>query len=412
MNKKPNFDGATKVQTKRLYFDDSYQVEFESRVREIREYSGRPALILEETCFYPEGGGQPCDGGEIEGVRVIEVREEDDQIIHILEREVKAEKVRGKIDWVRRYDHMQQHSGQHLLSQVCWEILGAETLSFHLGEEASSIELDLTQFSEEEKKKIETRAAEIIFKNKPIKIYFIDESQSDEIPFRKKPLKSGLIRVVEIDNYDYSACGGTHVRRTGEIGLIKIIGEEKVRQHVRLFFVCGYRALKDYQNKEKILIQLAGNLGTSVHQLQVTVDKLQEEARALRKRCLKLREEMNQYEAEKLMAEARGSIIDRIYEDRNAEEARNLGLRIIHSGRFIIIFGVKAETRHHLVLARSKEIALDLKKWLPWLKEAFEAKGGGSDSLIELALPRSFSLEKIINEVKEKMAFELKNTHS
>lgn len=412
MNEKPNFDGATKVLTKRLYFDDSYQVEFESRVREIREYSGRPALILEETCFYPEGGGQPCDRGEIEGVRVIEVREEDDQIIHILEGEVKAEKVRGKIDWVRRYDHMQQHSGQHLLSQVCWEILGAETLSFHLGEEDSSIELDLTQFSEEEKKKIETRAAEIIFKNKPIKIYFIDESQSDEIPFRKKPLKSGLIRVVEIDNYDYSACGGTHVRRTGEIGLIKIIGEEKVRQHVRLFFICGFRALKDYQNKEKILIQLAGNLGTSVHQLQVTVDKLQEEARSLRKKCLKLRGEMDQYEAEKLMAEARGLIIDRIYEDRNAEEARNLGLRIIHSGRFIIIFGVKAETRHHLVLARSKEIVLDLKKWLPWLKEAFEAKGGGSDSLIELALPLSFSLEKIINEVKEKIAFELKNTHS
>lgn len=412
MSEKPDVDGPTKAQTRRLYFDDSYQIEFESRVREIRAHAGRPALILEATCFYPEGGGQPGDSGEIEGVKVVEVIEEEGEIVHLLEREIQAEKVRGKIDWVRRYDHMQQHSGQHLLSQVCWEILGAETLSFHLGEESSSIELDLARLSEEEKREIETRATEIIFNNKPLKIYFIDESQIDEIPFRKRPIMSGLIRVVEIENYDYSACGGTHVRRTGEIGLIKIIGTEKIRQHVRIFFVCGHRALKDYQNKEEILTKLAANLGTSPNQLQVTVARLQEEARVLRKRCLKLREEMNQYEAEKLMAEASEPILDRVFEDRTAEETKNLGLKIIHSGRFLVIFGVKGETRHHLLVARSKEISIDLKEWLPWLKEAFEAKGGGSDSLIELVLPPGFSLEKIISEVKEKIVLELEKAHS
>ncbi len=403
MDEKINIREERRNQTRRLYFEDSYQIEFESPVKEIRKHEGRPALILEATCFYPEGGGQPSDRGEIEGVKVIEVREEDGQIVHILEKEIQAEKVKGQIDWLRRYDHMQQHSGQHLLSQVCWEILGAETLSFHLGEESSSIELDLDRFSEEAQIEIETRAAEVIFKNKPIKVYLIDESQSEKIPFRKKPVKSGLIRVVEIEGFDYSACGGTHVRQTGEIGLIKIIGTDKVRQHVRLFFLCGYRALRDYQNKEKLIKQLATSLGTSPGQVQITVDKLQEEARILRKRCLKLREEMNQYEAEKFMAEAGEPIIDHIFEDRSAEEARNLGLKIIHSGHFLIIFGVKGETRNHLILARSNEISLDLKKWLPWLKEAFEAKGGGSDSLIEMALPQHFSLEKIIQELKEKI---------
>lgn len=396
------------MQTKRLYYEDSYLREFETRVIAREEYRGYPALILEATCFYPEGGGQPSDRGEIEGVKVFEVIEEGDKILHLLEAEVRAAQVRGKIDWARRYDHMQQHSGQHLLSQVCWEMFKAETLSFHLGEESSSIELSVSRLSEDDKRKIEARAAEIIFENRPIKIYEIEEKDIDHFPLRKKPAKSGLIRVVEIDGFDYSACGGTHVRQTGEIGLIKIIGEEKIRQHLRLFFVCGWRALKDYQQKEQILAQLASTLGTSGELLLSTVNKLQIENRAWRKRCLKLREELNQYEAAKLMAEAHGLIIEKIFEDRSAEEARSLALKIIHGGQFLVIFGIKGEERNHLLLTRSDGLPLDLRSWLPWLKETFAARGGGSDSLIEMALPVDQSLEKIIKEIKEKIAETIK----
>jgi len=403
MNEAGNFKEPGKASTRRLYFEDAYRREFESRVIEVRFHEGRPALILEATCFYPEGGGQPGDLGEIEGVKVVGVIEDQGEILHLLEEVVQAEKVKGKIDWARRYDFMQQHSGQHLLSQVFFELLGAETLSFHLGEETASIELDLAQLEEADVEKVERKTAEIIFENRPIKTYFIEEREISQIPFRKRPVKSGLIRVVEIDRFDYSACGGTHVRQTGEIGLIKIIGQEKIRKNVRVYFVCGYRALKDYQHKEKILARLATGLGTSINQLPLTVERLQLETRDLRKRCLKLREEMNQYEAEKIMAEAREIIIDRLFEDRTAEEARHLGLKIVHSGRFLVIFGIKGESRNHLLLARAAEIPLDLRKWLPWLKENFEARGGGSDSLIEMALPKSQNLEEIISELRKKI---------
>jgi len=407
-----NFKETGKASNRRLYFEDAYRREFESRVLEFRSFEGRPALVLEATCFYPEGGGQPGDLGEIDGVKVVGVIEDQGQILHLLEKEVRAEKVKGKIDWARRYDFMQQHSGQHLLSGVFFELLGAETLSFHLGEETASIELDLAQLGEVDTEKVERRSAEIIFENRSIKTYFVEEREINQIPFRKKPAKSGLIRVVEIDRFDYSACGGTHVRQTGEIGLVKIIGQEKIRKNVRVYFVCGYRALKDYQHKEKILARLATGLGTSIIQLPLTVERLQFEARDLRKRCLKLREEMNQYEAEKIMAEARGIIIDRLFEDRTAEEARHLGLKIVHSGRFLVIFGIKGESRNHLLLTRAAEIPLDLRKWMDWLRENFEARGGGSDSLIEMALPKSQNLEEIISELKNKIAPELEGNHS
>ena len=407
-----NFKETGKASTRRLYFEDAYRREFESQVMGIRSFEGRPALVLEATCFYPEGGGQPGDRGEIDGVKVVEVIEEQGEILHLLEKEVQAEKVKGKIDWARRYDLMQQHSGQHLLSQVFFELLGAETLSFHLGEETASIELDLARLSEADQERVERRSAEIIFENRPIKTYFVEEREVNQIPFRKRPVKSGLIRVVEIDRFDYSACGGTHVRQTGEIGLVKITGQEKIRKNVRVYFVCGYRALRDYQNKEKILARLATGLGTSINQLPVTVERLQLEARDWRKRCLKLREEMNQYEAEKIMAEAREIIIERLFEDRTAEEARHLGLKIVHAGRFLVIFGIKGESRNHLLLARASEIPLDLRKWLPWLKENFEARGGGSDSLVELALPKSQNLEAIISELRKKIISDLEGNHS
>ena len=407
-----NFKETGKASTRRLYFEDAYRREFESQVMGIRSFEGRPALVLEATCFYPEGGGQPGDRGEIDGVKVVEVIEEQGEILHLLEKEVQAEKVKGKIDWARRYDLMQQHSGQHLLSQVFFELLGAETLSFHLGEETASIELDLARLSEADQERVERRSAEIIFENRPIKTYFVEEREVNQIPFRKRPVKSGLIRVVEIDRFDYSACGGTHVRQTGEIGLVKITGQEKIRKNVRVYFACGYRALRDYQEKEKILARLASGLGTSIHQLPVKLERLQLEARDWRKRCLKLREEMNQYEAEKIMAEAREIIIERLFEDRTAEEARHLGLKIVHAGRFLVIFGIKGESRNHLLLARASEIPLDLRKWLPWLKENFEARGGGSDSLIEMALPKSQNLEEIISELRKKIISDLEGNHS
>jgi len=389
--------------TERLYFQDAYQTEFEAEVLATKEMNGHPALLLASTCFYPEGGGQPSDEGEINGVKVIQVYEEEGQIWHWLEREVKAEKVRGKVNWQRRFDHMQQHSGQHLLSQVCWELLRAETLSFHLGETVSTIELSLTHLAENEKKQIEKRVAELIFQNLPIKTYFLDETEASQLPLRKKPVKSGRLRIVEIQSYDYSACGGTHVRSTGEIGLVKIIGSEKIRQHVRISFVAGGRALTDYQKKNEILDSLAGIFSTSLDQVINSVAKLRDEVKALKKQNRRYGEELNQYEAEKIIAESSGLIIDRIFTDRTLEEVKDLALKIIHRARFLVIFGFRGETQDHLLLARSEAIAVDLRTFIPFLRDTLEAKGGGRESLVEMACPKNAPLEEAIQALRAKI---------
>ncbi len=393
-------------ETQRLYYFNAYQVCFEAKIIARGEWEGKPALMLEATCFYPEGGGQPCDLGEIEGVRVIKVIEQDGRIWHLLEKEISAEKkrVKGKIDWARRFDHMQQHSGQHLLSQVCWEKKKAETLSFHLGEESSSIELDVAHLTEEEEKLIEQRVAELIYKNLPIKTYFVSEQEAASIPFRKKPAKTGLLRVVEIEDYDFSACGGTHVGSTGEIGLIKIIGRERIRQHFRLFFLCGERARQDYQKKSQILERLAASLSSSLDQVGVAVERFQVEAKSLRKKCRRLREKLNEYEAKQILAETEGEVITRLWDDRSAQEARELALKIIHQGKALVLFGVRGETQDYLILARSEGIPLNLTSWLPFLRETLQGKGGGRESLVEIVCPKGASLEKVIEVLREKYA--------
>lgn len=393
------------LETRRLYFYDSYQVEFETEIIQRGEREGRPAVALEATCFYPEGGGQPCDLGEIEGVRVIKVIEEDCLVWHLLEKELSAEKrrLRGKIDWPRRYDHMQQHSGQHLLSQVCWELGRAETLSFHLGEEVSSIELDKESLSAEEEERIERRALELIFENRPVKTYFVSAEKAAAIPFRKKPVKTGKLRVVEIENYDFSACGGTHVRSTGEVGLLKIVGQDKVRRHVRLLFLAGFRAWQDYRRKNQVLERVAASFSVPYTQVELALDKLKKEARALRKKIQKTREELNEYEAGQLAAASSSGVITRLFEDRTAEEARSLALKIIHRGKFIVLFGIRGELQDHFILARSAEIPVDLTAWLPWLKETLQARGGGRESLIELVCPKQAPLTEAIKKIQEKI---------
>jgi len=166
-----------KKETKRLYLENPCKVEFEAQVVEKVAWEQKPALILDQTCFYPESGGQPCDKGMINGIEVIKVLEDEARIIHLVAEDMSSDKVTGKVDWQTRFDHMQQHSGQHILSQSFHELLGAETLAFHLGEAISTLEMDLRKISEEEVENIERRANEIVFEDREIKCYFIPEEK-------------------------------------------------------------------------------------------------------------------------------------------------------------------------------------------------------------------------------------------
>ncbi len=228
--------------TERIYYNDSYRRLFRARIEEVSP-DGR-AVYLNQTAFYPSSGGQPFDIGMLGGARVVDVVDEGERIAHIVEGAagVPSEDVEGAIDWDRRFDHMQQHTGQHLLSATFVDVLGAATLSFHLGDTVSTIELNIPALDAEAAARVERRTNERVMEAHPVTVAFRDAS--DDLGLRKATERTGMVRLVEIEGLDRSACGGTHVRSTAEIGCVLLRRQEKIRGRVRIEFVCGYRALK------------------------------------------------------------------------------------------------------------------------------------------------------------------------
>ena len=371
--------------TKRLYFENPYRTEFEARVVEMLTYGDRPALILDQTCFYPESGGQLADRGTINGVEVVHVVEEDGRILHLIKEELSSDKVVGKIDWERRFDHMQQHAGQHILSQSFYELFQAETRSFHLGEEASTVEINLREIKEEEVERVEKRANAKVFEDREIKSYFIDESEVERIPLRRPPQKTGRLRIVEVADYDYSACGGTHPKKTGEVGLIKILKWERIRDNIRFEFICGRRALHDYIWKNRSLRELSNRLTAHERDINNSVEKLFADLKSEKRKNRKFAEKLLHYEAQEIVQKAEGKIIKNIFTERSREEIKLLALNIIKAGECVVLYGMKDERGIHMVLARSDMIDIDLREFIPELASIMKGKGGGRPSLVEVA---------------------------
>jgi len=400
-----------KKETKCLYLENPYQVEFEAKVVEKVIWEKKPALILDQTCFYPESGGQPCDKGILNEVEVLKVLADEARIIHLVAEDISSAKVAGKVDWQTRFDHMQQHSGQHILSQVFHELLGAETLSFHMGEAISTLEMGLRKISEAEVENVERRANEIVFEDREIKCYFISEEKIESVPLRRPPKKKGLIRVVEVSDFDFSACGGTHVRRAGEIGLIKILRLERIRNNIRFEFICGRRALEDYLRKNRILRELSTRFTVNEGEILNTVEKLSSDLKSQKRKGKKMQEKIAQYEAHEIIQEAKGRIIKEIFVDKTPEEVRFLVLNIIRKGDFVVLFGLKGEERGHLILACSENINIDMREIVPLVSPLIKGKGGGRSSLVEIAGEEIENLEqaaeKAFEFIKKKMGANL-----
>jgi alanyl-tRNA synthetase len=390
--------GEKKVEeTKKLYFDFPYQRDFSARIVERRTQEGRPALVLDQTCFYPESGGQPFDIGTLAGVNVLQVFEAEGKIVHVVENDILSEEVIGNIDWTTRFDHMQQHAGQHVLSQSFFELYKAETLSFHLGEEVSTLEMDLRNFTEDQAARIEERANAVVFENREIKSYFVSEEQVKAIPLRRPPKKHGLIRVVEVAGFDFSACGGTHPYRTGEIGLVKILKWDRIRDNIRFDFVCGKRAMKDYALKHSILREMALSFTVIESEVPASVAKISTELKDQKKRMKKIQERLMQLEAQEMIQKAEGRIIKGTSAERTVEGTRHLALNIINSGEFIVLFGSIMEGRGHLILAASESLGFDTRELIPIVSPLVEGKGGGSPSLVEIFAPVTSNIEKALD---------------
>ncbi len=396
--------------TKRLYYQDSYLKEFKAKVLKKIKRDNQPAVILDETAFYPTSGGQPYDKGFIQGIPVIEVVEEDEEIIHILKEELKEEinsEVLGKIDWKIRFDHMQQHLGQHILSGALMEMWGSETVSFHLGEEVCTLDIAKRKISEEEVKEAEECTNEIIFKNRPVKCYFVEgEEELKRLNLRKMPEKTGKIRIIEVEDFDLSACGGTHCRATGEVGLIKITKWEKRGEKTRLEFICGRRAWKDYFWKNELIKNISNQLTIKDSELGEAFDRMLEERKKIGKELKDYKEKLQEYEAKRLIDESslrdsRIKIINKVFEEENFQEVRKLIQKIINLDESVVVlFGVKKEGAK-ILFACSKALKYDMNGLTREAAKFIEGQGGGAPNFAQAGGKRAEGIEEALNYALE-----------
>lgn len=368
--------------TRRLFWEDPYQREFDSVVLESAEHAGRPAVLLEATCFYPTSGGQPHDLGTLNGIPVCEVLEEEKgQILHIVERPIaKGIPVHGVIDWSRRFDHMQQHSGQHLLSQAFERLLGAETVSFHLGEETCTIDVTLPDLDLERVQQIEALVNGVIFENRPVTAREYAEEEIGTLALRKAPVVHGRIRIVEVEGFDRCACGGTHVRATGEIGLVHIRGWERRRGQTRVEFLCGGRAQKDYLRLEALCREAANRLSVGVGELPEAVSRLQEALQQTGREVQALRKRLLESEAALLAAEAEpipgGRLLCRLLEGYDAAAMRYIAQSLAARGGMVALLGVR-EPSPQVCFVRSQDYDADMVTLFRQVVGPYGGRGGG-----------------------------------
>ena len=366
------------AETKKLYFEDAYLAEFEARVVGRNGIRGKASNHPGSNDVYPEAGGQSCDRGTIEGIAVLQVVEDGEAIVHVLERAIEADTVHGRIDWPRRFDRMQQHSGQHILSQAFYEVVKGATMSFHIGEEVSSVEIGVPKISDADLDRVEARANAVLFEDREIKTYFVPEDRIGTVPLRKPPKKRGPIRVVEVSGFDYSACGGTHCRRAGEIGLIKVTKADRIRNNLRFEFVCGGRALRDYQEKNRAVRQAAAFFSVADRDVATTVGKSLTEIKALKKKARKLEERIATFEAREVIHGAHGKVIQAVFDDKSPEETRFLAVQVIHNAERIVLFGAHGENQSHLILAAAEGLGLDVRTLIPAVSAVIQVRGGGA----------------------------------
>ncbi len=373
--------------TKRLYYADSYTLSFEASVLELTTHEGRPAVVLDRTYFYPEGGGQPADRGALNGVRVIDVqtRPSDRAVLHVLEAPLQTGRVVGEIDGERRHDFRVHHSGQHILSQALERAAAARTLSVHMSESSMTIDVDRTDIAPEEWEAIENLANRIVLEDRPVRAWFPNAKELAALNIRKLPEVEGRLRVVDVGGFDITACGGTHVARTGEIGLIKVIKAERRGESTRLEFKCGERALRDYRVKNDVINRLAAALTVGYWELPEAAARLQEQNRALQSELKAAREQLAGHEAAALLAQARQHSAYRLVArafTRHADEIRLLAQALVAEAGVVALLGVAGE-KAQLVFARSADVPIDMQ---PPLKKALDllgGRGGGRPNLAQ-----------------------------
>jgi len=378
----------TPQMTDRLYYTDPYSRAFDATVLGVASVGGRARVRLDRTCFYPTSGGQPYDTGTLGGPRVVEVLDESDgSISHVVEAgdalQVGAH-VRGVIDWTRRFDHMQQHTGQHLLSAAFDRLFGVRTVGFHLGADRSTIDLaretTLTEIAA-----AEAEANRIVWENRPVAIRFMTAEEAGRLPLRKESLREGTLRLIDIEAFDLSACGGTHVARTGEVGLVAIGGWERFKGGQRVEFLCGRRALGRFRSLRDTTDAAGRILSASTGDLPGAIERLQAETKTLRRTAGLLQTELAHYRAQHLAAEAEPTALGRLV--LRAVDGDAIGLKatasaVVARPGYVVVL-VSPTTPNLVVVARSQGIDMASDHVVSGLTARFGGKGGGKPDLAQ-----------------------------
>ncbi len=377
--------GTEVSETQRLYYDDPYSLEFRARILKAAPAGGGPLwkVVLDRSAFYPESGGQPADHGSLEAEdgtageratwKVVDVQEDGAGVVHVVEAPgtspdhpplAVGQQVHVHVDRARRFDHMQQHAGQHILSAAMVNVAGANTVGFHLSDQSVTIDLDLPALDAAALEKAEQEANRVVFEDLPVSCGWYTPEEASRLPLRKPAGDYAKIRVVEVQGFDWSACGGTHPRRTGEIGLIKVLGTEKIRGNVRVAFACGERARQEFKLRLQVVRAAGATLAVPLSDIPAALEKLVASAQETSKELERARKELLAHEAESLwMAAATQDpnhvtvVVSKVLAGRDPSEAKALAMAITanHPNTYAL-FGLESGGQAQIFFARSKDM--------------------------------------------------------
>jgi len=384
--------------TERLYYDQTYLKNFSAVVTAVREKNGKTEITLDRSAFYPTSGGQPYDTGVIGGAKVLDVVvDASGEVWHTVEGMLtEGETVECAIDWARRFDHMQQHAGEHMLAGAVYRLFGGHTIGLHLGAEVSTIDVTMpdgsTHLTPEQVHALEMDVNEQIQQDVPIKCWFPSAEELAALPLRKAPTVSEHVRIVAIGEKEMVACGGTHPSSAGQIGLMKIVDARPAKGKMRLGFMCGMRAFRDYQLRMAVSDKAAAMFSAKVEQLPQSVERMQAQMMELQRELNAMRREQARAQAEGLMEKAEDwngvKVVSGVLPALQPDALRELASGLIACGGVAALLASPKESGGYLTLfARSADVACDMGKLLKGASAACGGKGGGKSDFAQGSAP-------------------------
>jgi len=387
--------------TEKLYYHDPSLLEFDASIREYKANGALHEVVLDRTSFFPGGGGQPADRGMLGNARVVDVNERDDEIVHVVDAALRPGPVHGSVDADRRLDFMAQHTGEHILAQALFQAGGLSTVSVHFGEETTTIELANPEASDDVLRRAEEIANTIVKENRKVIIHEVDHGEASRFPLRRKPPDVGRLRIVEIEGFDWVGCSGVHVPSTGDVFLIKLVGQEKIRGHARIHAIIGARALADYGRKVAMTQALIRILTCGEESIVPRVEELVRSARESERELGRLRLERAAADAEASVPQGK-SLADALLIRKDLEGAGPAYLkafteRIVASPGRVVVAVDRSRDGFQWIVAHSLGARIELPPIITPLLSAAGAKGGGRGAWMQGAGPSADSASQFAN---------------